>query len=420
MEDWVGWVLVPISLGLVLIDPAVSRSAKVTLAVWAAVLAHNANSITNAYFTATYGATADAQTFHAFAANHNYVADSFGSSDYYTYLLGSAYELFGISLFFGQQLSVLASAFKIMLVVRATVWTGYRRYLVPIVLMVGLLPGPVMFSSITMREAYQSLFFTAAAVVALRLRRTRNPLWLPVMYACLVAMGSMHGATFLYALACMALMTLYALGTGSWRLRIFLRLVVLGMLVLVAGWVLSNPNFYTGVIGIVAMNDAEDIGSIAEKFSEGAPEGRTGYAFKPQLTSPAIFFLTFPLILFQYMFAPYPWQLGGALDLYAIFESLLRAGLLAGAVARSLKRPGEERSWTLFLLASAMSMEALWATGTFNYGTAIRHHVVAYPLLVLAGAPFLLMGLTNGYRRTMGWLLGRQGMTTRTASNASA
>lgn len=40
-----------------------------------------------------------------------------------------------------------------------------------------------------------------------------------------------------------------------------------------------------------------------------------------------------------------------------------------------------------FLLILYFSMSLLWAMGTINYGTAMRHHIVPFWILVVLGAP---------------------------------
>ena len=36
-------------------------------------------------------------------------------------------------------------------------------------------------------------------------------------------------------------------------------------------------------------------------------------------------------------------------------------------------------------------MEFMWAMGTVNWGTATRHHLVGYSVIVLLGAPGLIL-----------------------------
>jgi hypothetical protein len=91
------------------------------------------------------------------------------------------------------------------------------------------------------------------------------------------------------------------------------------------------------------------------------------------------------------MFAPFPWQVGNIKDVCALLESMLRFALLFFAVSSWRRSSGEARSYYNFLFIIFLGMELMWALGTINWGTAIRHHVPGYSVLVLLGAPGLIL-----------------------------
>ena len=96
-------------------------------------------------------------------------------------------------------------------------------------------------------------------------------------------------------------------------------------------------------------------------------------------------------IFANYMFAPFPWQIGSINDVYALLESMLRCVLLFFAVSSWRRSSGELRSCYGFLLIVVLCMEFYWALGTINWGTAIRHHLPSYSILVLLGGPGLAL-----------------------------
>jgi hypothetical protein len=100
---------------------------------------------------------------------------------------------------------------------------------------------------------------------------------------------------------------------------------------------------------------------------------------------------TIPLIFVYYMFAPFPWQVGSVRDIYALIESMLRFVLLFSAVSSWRRSSGEARSYYGFLLIVVLGMELVWALGTINWGTATRHHILGYSVIVLLGAPGLIL-----------------------------
>jgi hypothetical protein len=102
-------------------------------------------------------------------------------------------------------------------------------------------------------------------------------------------------------------------------------------------------------------------------------------------STPWHFIATLPLVLVQYMFAPFPWQIGSPLDVEAALEGLVRLVLLFTSWRAWRTSTGEVHSQIGFLLVLFLTMEFLWALGTVNWGTAVRHHVLAYGLLVITG-----------------------------------
>jgi hypothetical protein len=91
------------------------------------------------------------------------------------------------------------------------------------------------------------------------------------------------------------------------------------------------------------------------------------------------------------MFAPFPWQVENVKDVYALLESMLRIVLLVFAVSSWRRSSGEVRSCYSFLLIIYLGMELMWALGTISWGTAIRHHVPGYSVIVLLGVPGLIL-----------------------------
>jgi len=119
--------------------------------------------------------------------------------------------------------------------------------------------------------------------------------------------------------------------------------------------------------------------------------GRTTYGIVLDTSSVLGFVKTLPLVFVYYMFAPFPWHVEKVIDIYALLESMLRFVLLFFAVFSWRRSSGEVRSYYGFLLIIFFGMELVWALGTINWGTAIRHHVPGYSVLALLGVPGLIL-----------------------------
>tara|TARA_B100000315_G_C14387244_1_gene500233 strand:- start:122 stop:826 length:705 start_codon:yes stop_codon:yes gene_type:complete len=155
--------------------------------------------------------------------------------------------------------------------------------------------------------------------------------------------------------------------------------------------------FITCVIVLAQKNEKFlTAGQILEKtniFRENAAlhSGRTTYGVMLDTSSVIGLVKTIPIIFAQYMFAPFPWQVGSVRDIYALIESMLRFVLLFSAVSSWRRSSGEARSYYGFLLIVVLGLELVWALGTVNWGTAIRHHLPGHSVIVLLGAPGLIL-----------------------------
>ena len=120
-------------------------------------------------------------------------------------------------------------------------------------------------------------------------------------------------------------------------------------------------------------------------------EVRTNFSFILDTSSMLGIVTTVPMVFVEYMFAPFPWQVENVKDVYALLESMLRFVLLFFAVFSWRRSSGEVRSYYGFLLIIFFGMELVWALGTINWGTAIRHHMPGHSVIVLLGVPGLIL-----------------------------
>ena len=124
-------------------------------------------------------------------------------------------------------------------------------------------------------------------------------------------------------------------------------------------------------------------------------EVRTNFSFILDTSSVFGIVTTFPMVFAEYMFAPFPWQAENVKDIWALLESILRFLLLFFAISSWRRSSGEVRRCYSFLLITVLGMELVWALGTASWGTAVRHHVPGYSVIVLLGVPGLFLFMRN-------------------------
>ncbi len=125
----------------------------------------------------------------------------------------------------------------------------------------------------------------------------------------------------------------------------------------------------------------------ATAYRQAAFEGRADYlrfGVGDQLTPGSV-----PLLFGLYEVTPLPWQAETLPDMLALIEAFTRMMLVAMALLALVHaaRGGHAKFLQVLLLAGGwLVLELIWSVGTSNWGTAARHHVVAFPLLVIAAA----------------------------------
>ena len=146
---------------------------------------------------------------------------------------------------------------------------------------------------------------------------------------------------------------------------------------------------------------AEDDSYVVQAFNEGkllqyagnyrnyVNAARSDYGAKLDTSGLVEFATSAAVVVALYFIAPLPWQVIGIQDYYAFFEVILRLALFYGFYRQYLKAAPPTRSNMLMIFWASIVLEGMWAIGTTNWGTATRHHVVAFGSMVLLGGPYL-------------------------------
>jgi len=390
IQDWAGWVLMLFSFGIVLMWKHVRSDTKVVNAIWFCLLLRHAVTLYNTYVSTVVGAGMDAVTMHKIG-----VAMAASEWDYglgsglivYAHSLGFLYRAFGASFFFGDELSVLAFTLSCVVLVKLVDLLDMRPFRVGIILIFGLLPSAVIFMSVTLRESWQALFFLLSVYWAIRLRKRPSVLIGSFLLMSAFCLSLLHNYLSRYVI-CFILISIYwgILGRKKgvrWARHV--RFLFAGLLVACLIILAQKMELLMTV---------EQILELSKGFRYGAvtfANARTFYGEMLDTSSMFGFVTTIPIVFVQYMFTPFPWQVENVKDIYALLESMLRFVLLFFAVYSWRRSSGEVRSYYSFLFIVVLGLELMWALGTVNWGTAMRHHVPGYSVIVLLGAPGLIL-----------------------------
>jgi hypothetical protein len=213
-NEWAAVLLICFSFLLLFTSRYIRRDGRLLLfAVFVLAVRHGV-SIVNAYFTIIFGADLDATTFHLKAteiarSTHPAWFAEFGSVDVgsalYVRGLGFCYRYFGESLLLGQTLSILAYVIAGILLIRMADNLGLSKWKKIVVLLYGGLPPAIIYESITMREAWEALFFLSVCYHTLQLRKRIAAWRIGAITVCGICLGFLHNGLlpfFLSAIAC--------------------------------------------------------------------------------------------------------------------------------------------------------------------------------------------------------------------------
>jgi len=403
-SEWGGWLVLYASFAVIpLMIPLRSRR-RVIGAIWITLAVHHAFAIANSYFTTIFRAP-DASMFHNTAG---YIAVQGGASfspgaDFYRSMLGLAYSAAGPSLFLGQETSIFAYALSCIVLFRFMELLKLERHQAAAILVYGLLPALILYGSLTLRESWQILFFMSGAYFLLRFRLKAEPVSLFFGTAAALAMGFLHNGLLAYALCMLPFILFSRVGDkGSLSLARLVGLALTGLLVAGLGAAVVF-NKLPKSASLEALTQGDALEYAAQYRESGAQGARAEYGITLDTASPIGFAKSSSLLFIYYMLAPFPWQISTGADLYGAAESWFRALLIFFAFRAWLSLPpGASSSVRRVLIGLYFSMSLLWAMGTINYGTGIRHHLVSFWILVLLGVPQMLDTLGAMTSRTAG------------------
>lgn len=415
LNDWSGWLLIFISFFIVYKFWKIKKDKNLTLAISFMLLLHHFIAIINTYFFTFPGAESDPANFHrdaiVWATSGKWIFSV--GAHFYEQLLGIFYRIFGPSQLFGEELSILVfllSCFVLVKIIELLDISKYTKYTVLLLLIYGLLPTNLIFCSITLREPYQILFLMLTVYWGLRFHiKSTKKAMIFCLFSALI-MGLFHRALILYALFLVPVLFLwfpqqiFSSLSNRWRSSKWRLITVSLVLVLIIGiFIIGDLSNIKGLGTVKSFLSGKGLEYVVEyrirllnpqplyllTFEE-APRSRADYGILLDTSSLGSLIRTTSLVFLYYLFAPFPWRVSNWLDLYALAESFLRFILIAFSIISWYWTDGIQRRIRGLLLVIYLSMTFLWAMGTVNYGTSIRHHILTNWIIIILGGQVLI------------------------------
>lgn len=390
------WVLIALTFCIPLTSSLVrKRRISVLLALWLVIFVHHATSLLNVLGFTIPGAGTDAATFHEMAAFYSQSGSTAPlgiGARMYVWYLSLLYTAFAPSLLLAQTLVVAAFAFAAIIVLKIKDWLDFRSGDVLAVLLFGLQPFMILWTSINLREAYQILFLLLALYYGMQWRVGHRKFAMPLFAASLIGLGLTHNGLAIFApILFLVLMVWNFRPSQRKRLtvspsRLVKRVGGVGAAALVMGALFFLPS--VGALKAVQSGQALEYAQMY-RASSARNVGGSSYISEPDYSSWASFLSAMPAAFAHYFLGPFPWEMRGLISIPAVVATLINIALWIACIAVWRKSSGVTRSQVAFLLTAAFALEALWAAGTTGYGTAMRHHLVVFPVLVAVGGPLI-------------------------------
>ena len=255
-----------------------------------------------------------------------------------------------------------------------------------------LFPTLILYSALTMREAYIWFFLVVALYGVVVWARSGG------LKPIALAMVGFTGATFFHgAMIVGALMFLLVIGFSALartlkalsRSRVHLLSIVLVSVAAIGGGVVVSGAISVPKLGdFEGATDIERIILMTDRSTRGSG-GEEGASY-PQWTvpnSPVEILYKGPVRAAYFTFAPFPWDVRSARHLIGLFDGLLYMALVF-LIWRNRKAVwADPASRTIVLVLAAYFLVFGLAIG--NFGTGIRHRAKFVAVLIALAAPKL-------------------------------
>tara|TARA_B100000686_G_scaffold324428_1_gene380102 strand:- start:5053 stop:6333 length:1281 start_codon:yes stop_codon:yes gene_type:complete len=367
-------------------------------------------SLWNAFWGPSIGANADATSFHQAAVNlfsyqgpiHELGEISVKSGyilvehpdfshgwhlldHFYSQSLAFIYFISTDSLFIGSLFSVFAwttSAsllIQIMQLLQVKIPDQFKAMAI-----YSLLPSSIILTGVTLREPFELLLVNVAMFTALKVYLNKSIKFAVFLVLLIFFMKKFHIALYtfglLMAISLIILLTLRKLESYYFFQKFLIAIFIIFIIYFIIDWYgLSN------IIPFNYFNEKELYKAASKKLSVlSLYETRTQFIYNIEINGIFDFFLFMPKHLLQYLFEPMPWRVEAPLDFMVLIENLFRAVLIFKILAGLFFNSLENRKILAFIFFSYLAIEAVWSSGTVNWGTAIRHHIPGMGLLIAA------------------------------------
>ena len=288
-----------------------------------------------------------------------------------------------------QAINVAVGTLVVLNVFKIAKLLGGSRAAERATIVAALFPTLILYSALTLREAPIAYFASYAVLFLLRWVATGKN-----AYVLVAALASVVGALFHSGvLVVVAALSLVVLITDPGRLRsmrggsnaggrfgaggpvqarslfgqrVVMAAVLVGVLAAVALFSIGTQKFQTRYLDFI----------MSAQFAHGGAQYLSGWSANSYLG----WVIQIPVRAVYFVASPFPWQIRSSNQLVGLVDSLLYVGAVV-LLVRYLGYVWRNPRFRAVAVPAAL-MTGLFAAGTSNFGTAIRHRTKVAPLLI--------------------------------------
>lgn len=304
-----------------------------------------------------------------------------------SWLIAFPYELIGRSVLIAKSMTLFFGMGSVFLAWKLSkkLW-GYE-IANKIGWITALFPSLILYSALTMREAYICFFLLIAIYGVVKWEEKRDVKSIILSILGFTGATFFHGATIIGAMVFMGIVGLITIRDVFKSIIYFhlsiKNLVLLIILFFVFFLYLSNQIYIPYLGKFEYLTDP----NVLIRKSQVSVMGMASYPDWLIIREPIEFIYKIPIRGLYFMFAPFPWDVKAIRHLIGMLDGFLYIYLVF-LILSNIKKIWENFALRIILLI-LLAYVAAFALGVGNFGTGIRHRSKFVFMLILLAGPFI-------------------------------
>jgi len=346
-------------------------------------------AISNSFFINLKGAEVDAERFlaHAVTWAESGTIGLVIDAEFFIQFLGTFVYLFDLNEFGLTVIGIFVfyTAYFFMLYKFGAGSRGGALFVILITLMCLFSPSVMLRIGALLREPYVVFSITFVVYFGVQFLRQKKVRFLLYSIAFMLCGLFFHKAVLAFAPVYLVIILFFAMNV-SIKSFIYSGLFLSLTFMLISQALPSFVDLRGGeALGVLMSGDFSDAERIVG-YKSGR-EFRTTYDYGADFGSLGGIIITAIKANLYYYFAPFPWQIRTAIDVFSFLENTIRFFVIMYVlryVFSGYKLISGDRKVLLFIMVCYFLLNTIWSIGTSNYGTGSRHHITTMPLLFMS------------------------------------